>query len=209
MVEENLKRCCALANELSAQYKLYARTDNAKKSLDDLIDVFKTYMNNGASIVLADLEIKAEPGSVVLGAMLRKGNVYEIYIVADDEEKNRRFVVCKELFQTLLDDPAVRNMHLNAHVQELGASGLFGDKSSPAVDSERSAEIAAMQFLYPYNERVADIARIKAGNCDYQKISDYYGLPQIYVETYLNEIVMNKLQTSHGLSIVQTGTSLI
>lgn len=78
MLEDSLKRCYALANELAEQYALYARTNHDKKSMDDLIHVFREYMNNGATIVLKDLDIAAKQDSVVRGAMLRKGNVYEI-----------------------------------------------------------------------------------------------------------------------------------
>lgn len=209
MLDDSLKRCYALANELAEQYALYARTDHDKKSMDDLIHVFKDYMNNGATIVLKDLDIAAKPDSVVRGAMLRRGNIYEIYVIEGDVEENRRFVTCKELFQTLLDDEDMWNMNLNAHVQELGAADFIVNAASAAVESEKLAEIAAMQFLYPYQERVADIARIRSGECTYQKISDHYGLPQIYVEIYLNEIVMDKLRPSHGLSVVQSASGAV
>lgn len=100
-------------------------------------------------------------------------------------------------------------MNLNAHVQELGAADFILNNASAAVESEKLAEIAAMQFLYPYQERVADIAKIKSGACTYQKISNHYGLPQIYVEIYLGEIVMDKLRPSHGLAVVQSASGAV
>lgn len=67
-----------------------------------------------------------------------------------------RFVLCKELFHAFLDCDEYRNMDLEQHLENIFS--LFQvdpEDSDKSIHAEIIAELAAMEFLFPYRARVA------------------------------------------------------
>ena len=160
------------------------------------------------NVAIKELHREADKDSVLLGWMsptkeAMDGKNYEIYVLKDSDLKRRRFVVCKELFQAMLDDSNNRNMSIYEHISAWMTRDMKAP--GPAVEAEQMAEIAAMQFLYPYADRIEDIKRLSKKEATYKQISAYYGIPQQYVEIYLSKSSMDTLQASHSLKIISAG----
>jgi hypothetical protein len=109
---------------------------------------------------------------------------FEIYLLAGMNYCWRRYVLCKEYFHAIIDGDDYRNMNIYDHLKEVSISFPDG-KSRPdsPVQSEMLAEIAAMEFLFPYGERVSHVAN---GNLDFANIAEHYKIPQFFVERYLS-----------------------
>ena len=196
--ENDLEKCVELANELCEYYNFDAMVNCTKKSLDDLIRFTRTFL--GKDVQIKDLELRTNPDTTFRGVMLPRNDThYEIYVLKEADEDLRRLVTCKELFQAALDSPDIRNLDLYDHISAL----VYQDMQDPslAVIAELMAEVAAMQFLYPYADRVEDIKRINEKQTSSEKIAESYGIPLFYVEKYLTKKTMAALQTSHGIKI--------
>lgn len=185
------------AKELTEQYETYSRAkDHCQRSVDDLAWLCGDYL--GKSVAIYDLKLAADE-MVIRGmfAAMHDGS-YEIYLLSELGDRERRFVKCKELFHVILDDEQCRSMDIYAHVQ-LAAAAFSIDDNSPEspVAWELLAEIAAMEFLLPYSERQRILAA-SGGNVDYADIARRYGVPQLYVENYLSDAMMGEFAKVMG-----------
>jgi Zn-dependent peptidase ImmA (M78 family) len=114
------------------------------------------------------------------------GNNYEILLAAELSDQSRRLVQAKEIFHILLDEDRYHSMDLYAHV-EATAECFRIETSMPknAVVIEFLAHIAAMEFLFPYRERVKIISQQGDREVDYGLVAHKFGIPQIEVEKFL------------------------
>ncbi|MEZ0260914.1 MAG: hypothetical protein ACAH80_07880, partial [Alphaproteobacteria bacterium] len=71
-----------------------------------------------------------------------------------------------------------------------------------SVVCEQLAEIAAMEFLYPFKYRMYDAQQ---KSIDYHHIAKHYRIPQVYVEEYLDPQVMKTLGAFQIHSVAATG----
>lgn len=177
------------AQELTEQYNLYSRAkDHCQRSVDDLEWLCGEYLQK--KVEVRDLRLAADE-MVIRGmyAALADGS-YEIYLLAELGDRERRFVKCKELFHVILDHEQCRSMDIYVHLQLAAAAFSIADSSPDSpVAWELLAEIAAMEFLLPYSERLKIVAAA-SGNIDYADIARRYGVPQLYVENYLSDAMM-------------------
>ncbi len=176
---------------MTEQYKLYSRAaGHTQRSVDDLEWLCGEYL--GKTVSVLDLQLAADELAIRgMFAALSDGS-YEIYLLADLGERERRFVKCKELFHVVLDDENCRSMDIYAHLElATVAFSVAGSNPESPVACEALAEIAAMEFLFPYAERVEVIER-SGGNVDYPAIATQYGIPQLYVEMYLSDPMMTE-----------------
>ena len=187
--DEDVKHCLTEVAKVVEEYELYSRAKgHTYRSVDDLEWLAGEHLNK--SVTVEDLMLAADD-RVIRGVFtaLEDGS-YVIYLLAELGERERRFVKCKELFHVILDDARCRSMDIYGHLELAAAAFSIADNSpeSPVV-WEMLAEIAAMEFLLPYTDRLAIIAG--AGNdIDYANVARRYGVPQIYVESYLSEAMM-------------------
>jgi Zn-dependent peptidase ImmA (M78 family) len=174
------------AREIAEQYRLYVIPgDGTKKSVDDLLWLMQQYLEK--RITPRELLILADDSKTVHGmyAAMADGS-YEIYVLAELGGVEGRFVLCKELFHVVIDKDECRNMHLYEHVVESQSSFSISTlKPNVSVQWEALAEIAAMEFLFPYADRVR-ILEACGGNPDFAAIAHRYGVPQVYIEMYLS-----------------------
>ena len=100
-----------------------------------------------------------------------------------------RFVLCKELFHVILDDPSNCNANVAEHVDSVFAISLSdGAPERPnSTQIETAAEIAAMEYLFPYSERRRVLSHPQV---DYMAIAKQYLVPRVYVEVYLGQTTM-------------------
>lgn len=190
--EADVVKCLTKAREISEQYDLYVRAaDSCLRSVEDLQWICSEYLNK--SIEVFDLRIAADDMAIRGMYAAFADGTYHIYLLAELSDRERRFVLCKELFHVLLDEEGCRNMDLIAHV-EASATSFTIDESRPTspVAWEALAEIAAMEFLFPYSKRAAEVAASN-NDPDFADIARRYGVPQAYVEQYLTSQQMAEL----------------
>ncbi|WP_447586408.1 hypothetical protein [Pseudoxanthomonas mexicana] len=179
----------AKAKELAEQYKLYVLgADRDLRSIDDLRAICADYL--GKTVRVNELNLPA--GNRTIRAMfgaLADGS-FEIFLLAELGERERRFVLCKELFHVVLDQEQCRSMDVYSHLEAAAVSFTTADsKPDGPVVWEMLAEVAAMEFMFPYAERVA-VLHAYNGNPDFSAIARRYGLPQVHVESYLSQPMM-------------------
>src|SRR5579862_3248770 len=182
---QDIRFCLDKAAEIAEQYRLYVLdSNNAKKSLDDLLWICEEYLK--LKIFRGVLKNMPASESSIRGLYILLDDSFEIYLLSDMNFCWTRFVLCKELFHGLMDKEEYRNSMIYGHIKEVVEKFPEAQSHpSPAAVSELLAEIAAMEFLYPYRERLTDIAG--KTNIDYLAIAEHYKIPQYYVEKYLGE----------------------
>ena len=181
------------ARELAEQRKLYCiAADDPLRSVDELTEICRTYLDKKIQIV--KLEINKDESPVLGAAILLEGNHYDICHVQDLNYCWQRFVICKELFHVILDEEKYRNMGISDHVDEVTVA-FPDDNSTPSVPvmSEILAELAAMEYLFPYAERVQEVAS-KNGNLNSKAVAEKFKVPIVFIERYLSTSYMDALK---------------
>lgn len=183
-------RCCLdKAAEMATHYETYILDGkNVQRSIEDTVWICQEYLN--LKIEQNELPIPAARSSI-RALYLAYDDHYEIYLLEGMNYCWNRFVLCKELFHVLLDTEEYRNTKIYQHLEEMGlkAPEPGQEPKSPAV-SELMAEIAAMEFMFPYKDRVTIR---KNGEVDYAQVAERFKIPQYYVEKYLADGWMDYL----------------
>lgn len=187
---KNVQDCLHAARNLQEQYRLYVLAgDRPDKSMDDLIWVFREYLDCELEINLLEEPVANQS---VFGHYLKLEAKCVINVQPRLELPMTRFVTVKELFHVVLDEEACRIIKIEEHLAEVFATFPVPD-STPGfnVVSEILAEIAAMEFMFPYARRREELAR--ADNPDFGAIAEKYGIPQALVEQYMGQDYMDQL----------------
>ncbi len=197
--DDDVIRCLEKAKEMSEAYELYVRAPDASaRSMDDMIWVVGEYLQK--KVEVNDLDVLADD-KVIRGmfAAFEDGH-YEIFLLGELNERERRVVTTKEMMHVLLDEEDCRNMDIYGHVQEAASSfSIENEDANPEspVATEFLAEIAAMEFLLPYAKRKAILEHAN-GEPDYAMVARVYGIPQVYVEGYLSDRMMSEFAKIMG-----------
>jgi hypothetical protein len=191
--EADLDYCLDKAREIAEQYKLYnIAGDDPLRAVDKLTKICRTYLEK--NIQVWELEINKDDSPVLGSAiLLKEENSYDICHVAGLNYCWQRFVTCKELFHAILDEEKYRKMNISEHVDEVTVA--FPEIDSTPGDSviaEALAEIAAMEFLFPYECREREIAA-RDGNIDCRAVAERFKVPLVFVEKYLSQPYMEAL----------------
>ena len=100
------------------------------------------------AVEVNDLDVLADD-KVIRGmfAAFEDGH-YEIFLLGELNERERRVVTTKEVCHVLLDEEDCRSMDIYDHVQEAASSFSIENDTKPEspVATEFLAEIAAMEF---------------------------------------------------------------
>lgn len=189
--QESLRYCVSQADELAACYEQQYPDEvkNPRRSVDLLLEVATRHYGKKVSMYQSQ---RPKDTTTVWGAVERYPDRYEIVYVSDLNFCWTRMVVCKEVFQILLDETKYRNMKLQDHLREmLGIAGMPTlALSSDSVKSESMALIAAMEFLFPYRERLIALPQ----KDDSLSIAAKFKVPQKYVDIYLSDTYMRILE---------------
>lgn len=104
----------------------------------------------------------------------------------------KRFALCKELLHALLADPSNYSPNFAEHIEGYFGISLAGTAEGEMASTyvERTAELAAMEYLFPYSERKQFTGNL---GLDFMQIADQYKAPRIYVESYLNPHTLEQL----------------
>lgn len=184
----------AHARSVSGYYaQLPVQFSGGKKTPDGLRIICKDYIRKSVEIFV----IEKTPNSVRALYMAREEG-YAVFVLSNQDRIWRDFAACKELFHVILDDPDAedcRTIKLFDHVEELVKTLIpFNGHPTPTAVSEFLAELAAMEFLFPYSERMSILA---GGDVNCAVIANQYNLPLVLVERYLSDGFMQGLQEHH------------
>lgn len=190
----DIRFCLDKAAEISEIYRLNVLNGAAnKKSVGELLRLCREYLNK--NIAVHELRNIPAEGKSIRGYYLRFSDRYVINLLSGMNLCWRRFVLCKELFHVILDEERYRTTDIYGHIEEVVAKFPVPQPAGPAVVSEALAEIAAMEFMFPYDRR---LIAIQAPEIDYLAVAQAYKIPQALVEEYLAESFVRSLGSYMG-----------
>jgi Zn-dependent peptidase ImmA (M78 family) len=194
-----LQECLSTVKNVVDNYKLYhIGSDSTERSVDNLIFTCSTYLDK--KIEKLELDLTKEESPVYGSCLVFPDGNYVICFVNNLNYCWKRFVICKEVFHAVLDDEICHNMDIGSFIDEVMLSLpesmlLFSDpnwKASPSATLEMLAEIAAMEFMFPYDSRLAEINGIE-DRVNYLEIAEKHKIPQVMVERYLSKTYISFL----------------
>lgn len=181
--EDDISACIRKALEVSDLYEMYVRGDSkaARRSVDDLLWLCEQHL--GKTIRIEYVAIPEDSSSIKAHCLALNDGSYLIGLVEGMSDEEERFVLCKELFHVMFDHEGIRNIDLATHLAEYASLFQSQDcvgEPQCSVAWENLAEIAAMEFLFPYDHRVASVDL--GTTLDYGRLATRYGIPRYYVE---------------------------
>lgn len=182
-----IQTCNAELKKTIDAYELIAIGGKGVRCEIQLLKLCSQELNKPVTI-LEISDSKIDKVETIKGSYLALAGSYVICLVEDLNECWRRFVVCKELFHVLFDNPEFENMELSSHIEDCVSETPAVEDTPQAAQSEFLAEYSAMEFLFPYSDRLAIISTGEA--IDYLATAKHYRIPRIYVERYLTEHMM-------------------
>lgn len=184
--------CIELVHEVAEHYRLNVlNSARTMRSVEDLEWIVGTFLQK--KVTVESLKVPAAGKWIKAACVITDAGEYEIYVLTGLDLDARRFIICKELFHVVLDAESRRNMDMFRHLQEVTTTFPVAivQPNSAAAACEYYAEAAAMEFLFPYTERLAVLAAAPEGGPNYAEIASRYGIPQEYVESYLGAPLMD------------------
>jgi hypothetical protein len=186
---DDLQFCAAAARTAVDVYKRYdAFPDRFPRSVDNLKRAAYSHYRVGFKVQYPKVPTK---NGEVIGYYLFEPAAHTVHIFVDNRLNYcwRRLVQCKELFQFILDRASDRTIDVPRHLADLKPDFPLTTNYKPTVASEFLASVAAMEFLFPYTERLKYFGT-KALDKD---IAETYKIPQAKVSNYLAESYMKNL----------------
>jgi hypothetical protein len=192
--------CLEAAHESAQLIQLHTRQNG---DFDTSIDDFRKFMLTYAEVAVWNHPLPHD-GEPIRGATIIYDNQYDIVLLAGQDPNWKRFVEFKEHFHVILDksdkDCVFRNNDYVSQVENTFAA--FPDvknKSAPPVACEKLAEIAAMEFLMPYNRRSTMKENIANGSTTLETYAGLYKIPEDMIDLYLSPSYMDALNPEIGL----------
>jgi hypothetical protein len=107
------------------------------------------------------------------------------------DEDWKRFVAAKELLHLIIDKEEDMSPYGDQTLDKLVRDGHIGIVSQngdkPPAQSELIAEVAAMELLYPIQNRLADVKNAPTMPLNYAKLAIRYGIPVNFIDTVYSE----------------------
>ena len=184
--KEHVRHCLDRTREITAEYKQYIfPIDVTRKSADDLLDACEAHL--GVNIDVFDVN-EVGNGVTKAGYVRTTEQVCEIYIRSGLPEDWERFARVKEIFHIVIDKTECRDLDIYETFTAIKVPPLAdGIRKSAAWES--LAEACAMEFLFPYADRVVIMGVGK--DIDFAKLAVTYGIPQVFIELYLSKSYMD------------------
>lgn len=123
-------------------------------------------------------------GDFVRGLVERYDNQAIIRVRMDMAEDWKRFTAVKEMCHVVIDDPEDRSVFGVETLKDLLVefSVENNEQARKATQSEVFAEIAAIELLYPFDNRAADAQKLNASETTYTAIATYHKMPALMVQ---------------------------
>lgn len=184
--KHDIGRCVDLARDLASHYRQNVLNgDGPCKRLDELVNIIQTYLQKKVTV----RQLLRNKRSIKAVYFALNDTSYAINLLSGMDEDEERITLCKELFHVVIDTEAYHSTDLYGHVYEVVATFPVADSTpSPSAQSEMLAELAAMEFLFPYADRKVILEA--NDNPDMAVIAARYGAPQAYVELFCSDPYM-------------------
>lgn len=184
--EEDLAFCLRKTNEIKDYYVQYfVGGDGLPRDADYLRVICADYLSKRVTKNFVHIEWSDEASYRGFYVAEPDEDFYRVFLYQGMPVEWQRFVLCKELFHVVLDVEKYRTVDVLELIRDMSMDWQKEENDpSPAVVSEKLAEIAAMEFLFPYQDRTHYKAN---GQIKYADVAQAYGIPQYYVEQYLTD----------------------
>lgn len=110
----------------------------------------------------------------------------------------KRFVAAKELLHLIIDKDEDMSPYGDETLDKLVRDGHIGiisqNGDKPPAQSELIAEVAAMELLYPLQNRQADLHDVGADKTSFAKLSLRYAIPANFIDTVFSDGYLKTLQ---------------
>lgn len=185
---EKIRQAFELARQLTEDLWMGA-IDPQYLSVDELRDIVAQRTRVEIHIRTVDVEVEALYGFI---ERYDEGRKACIYIVKNINPRWKRLVGVKEICHVLVDLPEDWNPDGVDTLQRLTTFVAdFEAEENWALRSEHIAEMAAIELLYPHENRRADLKAIEEGKLDIAALAARYRMPEIVLQTVLNPAYLN------------------
>lgn len=172
------------AYQIDEVLKLHYRSyDNNDRSDADLLDICTRYLNKRINLLTHDTPWD---GSSILAFFVAYPDHYDICLLDGMNYCYRKFALCKELFHIIIENPEFQSINYDYTIDKC----VNGGQLNGADSNEYIAEMAAMEYLFPFKLRKHIV---DSGNIDFEKIAIDYRIPRLLVEKYLTDYRMQTL----------------
>lgn len=185
----DLLRCINKAQEITEVYNSKSlNASDPKRSLDLLIQVCADSSGRPIEICEVDGDVNER---WLYGTCLQSPEKSVILYAHHLNSCWERFTVSKELFHIVLDQDEYRTTDIFQHLEDI-ILAFPDDDSTPTkpVMCEILAEIAAMEFMFPYSHRDKIV---HANGKSPMAVAQQYKIPCLLVERYLSKDYMLNL----------------
>jgi len=187
----DVEAAVAKAYEVSDHYDLTHLTGGDPHRYMDRLLESCTAVGVGRFQII-EVNVAYEGSAVYSACVMNTDGSADIVLARGLDLPWRRYLVCKELFHIMIDKEEYRNMDLAAHTASVAVDFQLDDSQpEPAVAAEFLAEVAAMEFLFPYARRESLLKAFPQP--DFASVSAQYDLPSVLVERYLSDLRMAPL----------------
>jgi Zn-dependent peptidase ImmA (M78 family) len=176
-------QCFVWAGRVNHYYWLYTDADDTDGSVS--VENLQIIIGRKAGLHITKRLVDFE-GTTLRGNIERYEDHAIINVRASQSENWQRFTVVKELCHVLLDTADDWSTDVVETIAGLLAfSRLTGDES-PAIRSEKLAEVMALELIYPLEERREDRAFIQAGG-KVSDLADKRKVPPLWIERGISD----------------------
>lgn len=182
----------AKANEVNDHYDITHLTGNQPyKPANFILDSCKAL--GVGEVVIKESAIPYERSAVWSACIMKEGST-DIVLANGLNFCWQNYTVTKELFHILIDTEISRDMNLSrtTEFESLGEPFDSSKASYFPAAAELQAEIAAMEFLFPYKNRLLILEQAKPR--DFMSIAMQYLIPRVMVEKYLSKTYLDELR---------------
>lgn len=178
-----LIKCFQLAKKVVHYYWMHAPHEDHRVRVENVQRVVE--LMTGKTIAK---KLVPTGGQIIRGMMLRYDASVLILVRTDQPVEWQKYTTIKELCHVVYDAQADFEPNpLKTLDQLVLKRGLDLDETlSPAIASERLAEIMALEILYPLEYREADSKALKNGK-DIAELVELRHVPAVHIETATSE----------------------
>ena len=156
----------------------------------DLLLLCEKYLEKDIRVMTH--ETQWDGGSIV-AFIVTYQTYFDICLLDGMNHCHQTFALCKELFHTIIQNAEFRSIDFENTIDECYAGGSL----SGIAASEYTAEIAAMEYLFPFKDR---LKIVQQETIDFDAVAQEYKIPRLRIEKYLTPFRMETLKKCYSAS---------
>lgn len=191
--KQEQRAAIAKADEVNDRYALaYLSGGDPFKPANFILESCRPFIQLG-EVTIKESAISWEKSAVWSASIMSEGHT-DVLLACGLNYCWQNYTVTKELFHILIDTEDSRDMNLSrtTMIESLGAPFDSNKPHYFPAAAELQAEIAAMEFLFPYVNRQA-IVQLPTTR-DFSNVAKQYMIPRLMVEKYLSQVFLDELR---------------